>query len=89
MHENVWIRLSASCHKPYPISFRNILIVNHLFTCRPSYSIFVGDLDQSVTDDKLEDFFMSRYRSVKGAKIVYEEGGISRYFVTLFLVYLL
>ena len=46
--------------------------------CRPSFSVFVGDLDQSVTDDKLEDFFMSKYRSVKGAKIVYEEGGLSR-----------
>jgi len=46
----------------------------------PSYSIFVGDLDSSVTDDKLEDFFLKRYRSVKGAKIMYEEGGVSRWF---------
>lgn len=44
----------------------------------PSYSVFVGDLDPGVTDDKLEDFFAKRYRSVKGAKIMYEEGGISR-----------
>uniref|UniRef100_H2ZR50 tRNA selenocysteine-associated protein 1 n=1 Tax=Ciona savignyi TaxID=51511 RepID=H2ZR50_CIOSA len=44
----------------------------------PSFSIFVGDLDASVTDDKLEDFFLKRYRSVKGAKIMYEEGGVSR-----------
>nr|XP_002125303.1 tRNA selenocysteine 1-associated protein 1-like isoform X1 [Ciona intestinalis] len=44
----------------------------------PSFSIFVGDLDATVTDDKLEDFFLKRYRSVKGAKIMYEEGGISR-----------
>jgi len=45
---------------------------------RPSHSLFVGDLDASVTDDKLEDFFSSRYHSVKGAKIMWEDGGISR-----------
>nr|CAB3267266.1 tRNA selenocysteine 1-associated protein 1-like [Phallusia mammillata] len=44
----------------------------------PSFSIFVGDLDASVTDDKLEDYFLKRYHSVKGAKIMYEEGGVSR-----------
>lgn len=44
----------------------------------PSFSVFVGDLDPGVTDDKLEDFFAKRYRSVKGAKIMYEDGGISR-----------
>ncbi|XP_076806945.1 tRNA selenocysteine 1-associated protein 1-like isoform X1 [Clavelina lepadiformis] len=49
-----------------------------LWDIGPSYSVFVGDLDPSVTDDKLEDFFLSKFRSVKGAKIVYEEGGVSR-----------
>lgn len=44
----------------------------------PSHSVFVGDLDATVTDDKLEDFFSKRYRSVKGAKIMWEERGFSR-----------
>lgn len=44
----------------------------------PSHSIFVGDLDASVTDDRLEDFFSKRYRSVKGAKLMWDESGFSR-----------
>ena len=75
---NIWKILSSKCHKPYTICVDIKLTGNAFLSNRPSYSIFVGELDQSVTDDKLEDFFMSRYRSVKGAKIVYEDGGISR-----------
>lgn len=44
----------------------------------PSFSIFVGDLDSHITDDKLEDFFLKVYPSVKGAKVMYDEGGVSR-----------
>jgi len=44
----------------------------------PSHSIFVGDLDNTVSDDKLEDFFSKQYRSVKGAKIMWEDHGFSR-----------
>lgn len=44
----------------------------------PSFSIFVGDLDPNVTDDKLEDFFLKKYRSVKGGKVMYDENGDSR-----------
>ncbi|XP_039257246.1 tRNA selenocysteine 1-associated protein 1-like isoform X4 [Styela clava] len=44
----------------------------------PSFSIFVGDLDTVVTDDRLEDFFLKKYRSVKGGKVMYDESGDSR-----------
>ena len=54
------------------------LFVPILLVFRPSFSIFVGDLDAVVTDDKLQDFFAKKYKSVKGAKIMYEEGGLSR-----------
>jgi len=37
----------------------------------------VGGLDPEVTDDKLHDYFLKNYPSVKGAKIMYE-GGISK-----------
>ena len=52
-----------------------IFILMHF---RPSFSIFVGDLDPNVTDDKLEDFFLKKYRSVKGGKVMYDENGDSR-----------
>lgn len=44
----------------------------------PSFSIFVGDLDPNITDDKLEDFFLKKYRSVKGGKVMYDDQGDSR-----------
>jgi RNA recognition motif-containing protein len=34
------------------------------------YSIFVGDLAVDVTDDMLLELFSSKYRSVKGAKVI-------------------
>lgn len=34
------------------------------------HSIFVGDLAVDVTDDMLLDLFSSKYRSVKGAKVI-------------------
>ena len=33
-------------------------------------SIYVGDLDNSVTEDKLKEFFSSKYKSVISAKLV-------------------
>jgi len=48
-----------------------------LYDFGPNFSIYVGGLDPAVTDDKLHDYFLKNYPSVKGAKIMYE-GGISK-----------
>ena len=34
------------------------------------FSIYVGDLDNSVTEEKLKEFFEEKYKSVVSAKIV-------------------
>ena len=57
---------------------------NFDFCFRPNFSIYVGGLDPAVTDDKLHDYFLKNYPSVKGAKIMYE-GGISK-FVNVFII---
>lgn len=59
------------------IGYSDGIVSNYLY-CSPSFSIFVGDLDPNITDDKLEDFFLKKYRSVKGGKVMYDDHGDSR-----------
>ena len=44
-------------------NYINIFIENE-------YTIYVGDLDNSVTEEKLKDFFSDKYKSVISSKIV-------------------
>jgi len=45
---------------------------------RPEYSVFVGDLASEVDDFQLHQVF-KKYLSCKGAKVVTDQYGYSRY----------
>lgn len=44
----------------------------------PEYSLFVGDLTEDVDDLALYNYFISRYKSCKAAKVVLDSSGKSR-----------
>lgn len=52
-----------------------------LFLCfaSPEFSVFVGDLTSEVDDYQLHQFFLKKYPSCKGAKVVTDPYGNSRY----------
>lgn len=45
-----------------------------------TFSIWVGSLSEEVTSDQLFDFFAERYPSTVGAKVVFDQDGMSRGF---------
>ena len=45
----------------------------------PEFSVFVGDLSSEVDDYQLHQFFSKKYPSGKGAKVVTDQFGNSRY----------
>lgn len=49
-----------------------------LFLSRPEFSVFVGDLASEVDDFQLHQVF-KKYLSCKGAKVVTDQYGYSRY----------
>lgn len=46
--------------------------------CRPEFSVFVGDLASDVEESQLHQVF-KKYPSCKGAKVVTDQYGYSRY----------
>lgn len=54
-----------------------ILII--LLFLRPEFSVFVGDLTSEVDDYQLHQFFLKKYPSCKGAKVVTDPYGNSKY----------
>lgn len=46
---------------------------------RPEFSVFVGDLTSEVDDYQLHQFFLKKYPSCKGAKVVTDPYGNSKY----------
>ena len=46
------------------------IYINFIFCLENEYTIYVGDLDASVTEDILKEFFASKYKSVISAKLV-------------------
>merc|ERR1712226_1539206 len=47
---------------------------------KDTFSIWVGSLTEDVTSDQLFDFFAERYPSTVGAKVVFDQDGMSRGF---------
>lgn len=47
---------------------------------KDTFSIWVGSLTEDVTSDRLFDFFAERYPSTVGAKVVFDQDGMSRGF---------
>lgn len=58
----------------YPLTF----CLSFSFLSRPEYSVFVGDLASEVDDYQLHQVF-KKYPSCKGAKVVTDQYGNSRY----------
>lgn len=57
-----------------------LFMLGHLIplSLRPEYSVFVGDLASEVDDFQLHQVF-KKYPSCKGAKVVTDQYGYSRY----------
>ncbi|XP_048850436.1 tRNA selenocysteine 1-associated protein 1-like isoform X4 [Brienomyrus brachyistius] len=65
----------------YSLPFTAGLLLSLLllaFYCSQSFSLFIGDLSTEVDDGMLYDFFLSRYPSCQGAKVLLDTLGNSR-----------
>lgn len=54
-------------------------MVSFTFFLSPEFSVFVGDLTSEVDDFQLLQFFQKKFPSCKGAKVVTDPYGNSRY----------
>lgn len=65
-------------------NFLTLMLGDEYLSCifsSPEYSLFVGDLTAEVDDGMLYEFFVEKYPSCRGGKVVLDNLGNSKYVV--------